>query len=197
MIPRNAISCGRAAILGYAALAVATATAAVQVPTFTISTIAGTNVAGYKGDSGAATAAELNDPRGIVTDPAGNVYFCDRENNVVRKIDTHGIITTVAGTGIAGYNGDNIPGTKAALYIPWRVTIDPAGNLYIADAGNDRIRKLAPTGIITTVVGNGSPGYWGMADRRPAPRCEFQSRPNWMRSGTCSSPIQAITSFVG
>src|ERR1700689_3475630 len=80
-----------------------------QVPSFTISTIAGnTTATGYSGDGGPAASAKLNDPRGIVTDPAGNVYFCDRDNNVVRKIDTNGIITTVAGTGVAGYNGDNI-----------------------------------------------------------------------------------------
>jgi len=144
----------------------------VQVPTFIISTIAGTGSAGYSGDGGAATSAALDDPRGIVTDPAGNVYFCDRENNVVRKIDTNGVITTIAGTGTPGYNGDNIQGTKAELYIPWRVTIDPAGNLYIADSGNDRIRKLAPNGIITTVVGNGSPGYSG--DGGPATKATLR-----------------------
>ncbi|MBV9401554.1 MAG: hypothetical protein JO062_26500 [Bryobacterales bacterium] len=132
-----------------------------QIPSFTISTIAGTGQSGYSGDGGQATKAKLNDPRGIVTDPVGNVYFCDRQNNVVRKIDTNGVITTAAGTGVAGYNGDNIQGTRAQLNIPWRVTMDPAGNLYIADAGNDRIRKLAPNGIITTIAGNGQPGYSG------------------------------------
>ena len=132
-----------------------------QAPSFKISTIAGNYKMGYTGNGGPATSAELNDPRGIVTDPAGNVYFCDRDNHVVRKVDTNGIITTVAGTGSAGYNGDNIQGTTAQLNTPWRVTIDPAGNLYIADSVNDRIRKLAPNGIITTVVGNGSPGYTG------------------------------------
>jgi uncharacterized protein (TIGR03437 family) len=141
-------------------MALAGATPA-QVPSFTISTIAGNGSAGYSGDGGKATAAVLNDPRGIVTDPAGNVYFCDRENNVVRKIDLNGVITTVAGTGFPGYNGDNIQGTKAQLNTPWRVTIDPAGNLYIADSVNDRIRKLAPNGTITTVAGTGSAGYSG------------------------------------
>src|SRR5579872_6518518 len=137
------------------------ASAQAQVPSSIISTIAGNGSAGYSGDGGKATAATLNDPRGIVTDPAGNVYFCDRLNHVVRKIDTSGNITTVAGTGVPGYNGDNIPGTQARLNTPWRVTIDPAGNLYIADSVNNRIRKLAPNGIITTVAGNGSAGYSG------------------------------------
>ena len=135
--------------------------AAAQAPSFTISTVAGNGRIGYSGDGGPATSAALSDPRGVITDPAGNVYFCDRGNNAVRKIDTSGIITTVAGTGTAGYNGDNIPGTQARLNSPWRVTIDPAGNLYIADSGNDRIRKLAPNGIITTVAGTGKPGYSG------------------------------------
>ncbi len=132
-----------------------------QPPSFNISTIAGTGVEGYTGNGGPAIAAELDDPRGIVTDPNGIVYFCDRDNNVVRKIDLNGIITTIAGTGVAGYNGDNIAGTSAQLSEPWRVTLDPAGNLYIADAGNNRIRKLNTSGIITTVVGTGSPGYTG------------------------------------
>ncbi len=83
------------------------------IPTFTISTIAGNGAVGYSGDGGPATKAELNDPRGIVTDPVGNVYFCDRLDHVVRKVDTNGNITTIAGTGVPGYNGDNIPGTKA------------------------------------------------------------------------------------
>jgi uncharacterized protein (TIGR03437 family) len=139
-----------------------TAPAWCQVPSFTISTIAGKPPAsGYSGDGGSATSATLDDPRGIVTDPSGVVYFCDRENHAVRKIDLNGTITTIAGTGVPGYNGDNIPGNTAQLNTPWRVTLDPAGNLYIADSGNDRIRKLTPSGIITTVAGSGQPGYSG------------------------------------
>ena len=132
-----------------------------QAPSFTISTIAGNGNAGYSGDGGAATSAALYNPRGIVSDPAGNVYFCDFTNNRVRKISTNGTITTVAGTGTPGYNGDNIPGTSAELNQPYRVALDPAGNLYIADPGNNRIRKLAPNGIITTVAGNGTANYTG------------------------------------
>jgi uncharacterized protein (TIGR03437 family) len=132
-----------------------------QVPVFSISTIAGNGKTGYSGNGGPATNAQLNDPRGIATDAAGNVYFCDRDNHVVRKVSLDGTITTVAGTGTAGYNGDNIAGTTARLNIPWRVTVDPAGNLYIADSGNDRIRKLDLNGTITTVAGNGQAGYTG------------------------------------
>ena len=132
-----------------------------QVPIYTISTLAGNGLAGDTGDGGAATSAELDNPRGIVSDPAGNVYFCDFTNNRVRKISTTGTITTVAGTGVAGYNGDNIQGTSARLSSPYRVAMDPAGNLYIADPGNNRIRKLAPNGIITTVAGNGNSNFNG------------------------------------
>jgi uncharacterized protein (TIGR03437 family) len=132
-----------------------------QAPGFTISTIAGNGQTGYSGDGGPATAARLNDPRGVVTDPNGVVYFCDRLNHAVRKIDTNGIISTVAGTGVPGYNQDNIPGTQAMLNQPWRVTLDPAGNLYIADSGNNRIRKLSTSGIITTIAGTGKLGYAG------------------------------------
>jgi uncharacterized protein (TIGR03437 family) len=132
-----------------------------QVPTYTISTLAGNGLAGFSGDGGAAISAELDTPRGIVSDPAGNVYFCDFSNNRVRKISTTGAITTVAGTGVAGYNGDSIQGTSARLSSPYRVAMDTAGNLYIADPGNNRIRKLAPNGIITTVAGNGNSNFTG------------------------------------
>ena len=142
-----------------------------QAPAFTISTIAGSGNTGYTGDGGPALKATLNDPRGVVTDPNGVVYFCDRLNHAVRKIDTNGVISTVAGTGTAGYNGDNIPGTQAQLDQPWRVTMDPAGNLYIADSGNHRIRKLSPSGIITTIAGNGKLGYKG--DGGPATSAEL------------------------
>ncbi len=132
-----------------------------QAPSFTISTIAGNGVQGYSGDGAPATSAELFNPRGIASDPAGNVYFCDFNNNRVREVTTAGIITTVAGTGVAGYNGDNIPGTSAQLNSPYRVALDAAGNLYISDSGNNRIRMLSPNGIITTVAGNGSRSYSG------------------------------------
>jgi uncharacterized protein (TIGR03437 family) len=132
-----------------------------QVPVYTISTLAGNGNSGFSGDGGTATGAALANPRGIVSDPAGNVYFCDFTNNRVRKISTNGTISTVAGTGVAGYNGDNIQGTSARLSSPYRVAMDPAGNLYIADPGNNRIRKLAPNGIITTVAGNGNSNFTG------------------------------------
>jgi uncharacterized protein (TIGR03437 family) len=128
--------------------------------TFTISTVAGDGNAGYLGDGGAATRAGIN-PNGVAVDAAGNVYIADFRNERIRKVVPSGIITTVAGNGNAGYRGDGGPAINASLNRPSRVSVDNAGNLYIADSGNSRIRKVTPDGIITTVAGNGNPGYSG------------------------------------
>src|ERR1700733_13898473 len=122
-----------------------------------ITTIAGTGIWGYNGDGILATTAKINNAPRITTDACGNVYIGDAANNRVRKVDVAtGIITTVAGTGIAGYNGDGIPATTAQLNLPTCVALDNAGNLYIG--GNDwRIRKVdAVTGVISTFAGNGT-----------------------------------------
>jgi uncharacterized protein (TIGR03437 family) len=132
-----------------------------QTPSYTISTFAGTGTGGFTGDGGPATAAEIYNPLGVAADPAGNIYFSDNVNDRIRKISTSGIITTVVGTGANGYNGDNIPGTSASIANPFYLAIDAAGNLYFADTGNSRIRKLATNGIITTVAGGGGAGYTG------------------------------------
>ena len=128
-----------------------------------INTIAGNGTAGYSGDGGAATLADLYSPNGVVVDSAGNVYIVDASNNRVRKVNaSSGIITTVAGNGTAGYSGDGGPGTNAQLNDPTGVAIDTSGNIYIAEYNNCRIRKVAATtGIITTVAGNGTAGYSG------------------------------------
>lgn len=120
-----------------------------------ITTIAGTGGSGYAGDNGPAVAAELANPFAIAIDAAGNMYIADRGNNRIRKISTSGIISTVAGTGTGGYNGDNIPATTAQLYDPTGVATDGAGNVYVADKANNRIRKIDNAGIISTVAGNG------------------------------------------
>ena len=129
----------------------------------TISTIAGTGVVGYNGDGIAATAAELFYPQGLNFDSNDNLFFTDQDNSRLRKIDmTTGIITTVAGTGTAGYNGDGILATAAQLNYPVQVTFDELGNTYIVDWLNNRIRKITfGTGIITTVAGTGVAGYNG------------------------------------
>ena len=136
-----------------------------------ISTIAGTGVAGYSGDGGPATLAELNQPWSLIMDATGNLYFSDAANQVVRKIDTTGIITTVAGNGIAGYGGDGGPATQASLNTPSGVAVDSIGNLYIADRFNHRVRIVDPTGIINTFAGNGIQGFTG--DGGPATSAEI------------------------
>ncbi|MGZ3865132.1 MAG: NHL domain-containing protein [Bacteroidia bacterium] len=126
-----------------------------------IMTIAGNGVAGYSGNGGSSTSAQLNWPLGIATDMAGNLYIADSENHVIRKVDNSGIITTVAGTGIKGYSGDGSAATLAQLYFPAGVTVDAIGNIYIADDSNNVVRKINTGGIITTVAGNGTQGYSG------------------------------------
>jgi len=119
-------------------------------------TVAGNENWGYEGDGGLATAASLNYPAGIAMDSSGNMYIADSGNNVVRKVAAGtGIITTVAGTGVAGYNGDSGPATNAQLWDPSGVAVDVAGNLYIADSLNKVVRVVAAdTGTITTYAGS-------------------------------------------
>ncbi|MFT4111200.1 choice-of-anchor D domain-containing protein [Silvibacterium sp.] len=131
--------------------------------TFTITTVAGNGTSGYSGDGGAATGAELASPAGIAVDSSGNIYIADAANNVVREIAAStGIISTIAGTGSAGSSGDGGLATSAKLNYPLGVALDSAGNLYIADGGNNKVREVAAsTGIITTVAGTGTAGYSG------------------------------------
>jgi sugar lactone lactonase YvrE len=128
-----------------------------------INTIAGDSTSGYNRDNIQSTAAELYDPYGVAVDSTGNVYIADWANNRIRKITiSTGIITTIAGTGTAGYNGDGILATSAKLNFPRAVAVDRLYNVYIADATNGRIRKVdAITGMISTVAGTGTSGYNG------------------------------------
>jgi sugar lactone lactonase YvrE len=126
-----------------------------------ITTVAGNGSAGYSGDSGPATSAQLLLPMGVAADSAGNLFIADSGNHRIRKVSVSGIITTVAGNGSSGYNGDEIPATTARLWGPSDVVVDSAGNLFIADRNNHRIRKVAPSGIITTIAGNGINGFIG------------------------------------
>jgi sugar lactone lactonase YvrE len=133
----------------------------------TISTFAGLTIGGnaghcaFAGDGGSATAAELYYPYGVAVDSSGNLYIADYYNYAVRKVSTAGVITTIAGIlGVSGYGGDGGPATSALLSSPTAVAVDPAGNVFIADYNNCRIRGVnAVTGIITTVAGNGSCGF--------------------------------------
>ena len=126
-----------------------------------ISTFAGSGISGYSGDGSAASAAKLNQPIAIATDKYNNLYIADLGNNVVRKVSTSGIITTVAGNDTMGYSGDGHHATRASLSRPIGVAVDYANNIYIADANNYVIRKVDTAGVIHTVAGNGSWGYSG------------------------------------
>ena len=126
-----------------------------------ISTVAGSGTAGFSGDGGAATAAQLNEPYGVAVDSSGNLYIAEWNNNRIRKVDSAGVISTVAGTGTAGYSGDGGAATAAQLSNPQDVALDAAGNLYIADVNNNRIRKVNSAGVISTVAGTGTAGFSG------------------------------------
>jgi len=130
-------------------------------PNGIITTIAGTGVAGYSGDGGQASNAELNVPAGLAFDHSGNLYIADLIAQCVRKINTNGIITTIAGTGVSGYNGDNIAATAAEISNPNSVAIDPSGNVFISDQFNNRIREVNTNGIISTYAGTGVASYTG------------------------------------
>lgn len=135
----------------------------------TISTFAGNGYGaglgighgGYTGDGGAATAAKLNYPEGVAADAYGNVYIADAYNNVIRKVNASGKISTYAGNGIAGFSGDGGSATAAMLLYPAAVATDGPGNVYIADHGNNNIRKVGSSGTITSVAGNHASGYFG------------------------------------
>ncbi len=117
--------------------------------------------AGYSGDGGYSTMATLFGPSGIQTDTLGNVYFCDSRNNVIRKVTTAGIISTLAGTGTAGYGGDGGPAIAATLRNPTGLSIDPRGVIVFSDAGNNVIRMIDTAGNINTIAGTGTAGYSG------------------------------------
>jgi trimeric autotransporter adhesin len=143
-----------------------------KAQTYNISTMAGNGTAGYFGDGGAATSAELSNPYAVALDASGNVYIVDLNNNVIRKvIVSTGIITTIAGNGTGGDGG---PAYSAALSLPQGIAVDASGNVYIAEAGaySNRIRMITvSTGIITTIAGTGTSGYSG--DGGPATSAEL------------------------
>lgn len=131
----------------------------VSASTLKITTYAGNGTSGSTGNSGPATSATLIDPYAVVMDSSANLYISDSTANVVRKVNSSGTITTYAGTGTANYSGDNGPANQAALDGPAGLALDSSGNLYIADSYNNRIRMVSTSGTITTVAGNGTPGY--------------------------------------
>ncbi|WP_432127996.1 RICIN domain-containing protein [Streptomyces sp. bgisy082] len=126
-----------------------------------IRTVAGVGTAGFAGDGEPAVSAQLNRPYGIAVDGNGTLYFSDYYNHRVRQMTTDGKVSTVAGTGVAGARGDNGPAVSAQLNCPREVAVDGAGNLYITDSANNRVRKVTPDGTISTVAGMGSGGFSG------------------------------------
>jgi hypothetical protein len=135
-------------------------------------TVAGNGTAGFTGDGGQASAAELNLPYGVTLDGNGNLFIGDYGGHIRKVVLATGIITTVAGNGTYSFSGDGGPATSAGLFDPFGVAVDSSGNLYIADYANERIREVsAATGIITTIAGNGTQGYSG--DGGPATSAEL------------------------
>ena len=132
-------------------------------PTGILTRIAGSGRAGNSGDGGPATSAQLQDPDGIAIDPAGNIYVADRAAQVIRKISASGVISTLAGSGTAGFFGDGGQAVKAQLNNPSGLAVDQAGNLYVADSGNNCVRVISASGTIGTFAGNSSlgPAYGG------------------------------------
>ena len=127
---------------------------------------AGSGLSGFSGDGGPALSADLGCPEGLALDRDGNLYVADSADNRIRRIDRNGLINTVAGSGPVNrdpgsFAGDGGPATAARLWAPDDVAFDPTGNLYVADFGNNRIRKMDQAGIITTVVGTGERGFSG------------------------------------
>jgi uncharacterized protein (TIGR03437 family) len=132
-------------------------------PNGTMTTYAGNGLTGdiNVGDGGLAVNGALTRPSGLAVDAAGNLYIADSGYNRIRRVDTNGIITTIAGTGVAGAEGDGGPAVNAQLSLPWCVTFDTSGDLFIADYGNSRIRVITPDGIIHTIAGGTGYGYTG------------------------------------
>lgn len=141
---------------------------------WTIDTVAGTGAAGFSGDGGPATAAQINNPFGVVRGPDGALWFCEYSGQRIRKIERDGTMRTIAGTGEKGYTGDGGPALGATFNLPHEIRFDREGHLFIADMANHAIRRIdARTGIVTTVAGTGERGYSG--DGGPATAAKLSS----------------------
>jgi DNA-binding beta-propeller fold protein YncE len=127
-----------------------------------IATAVGSGERGYAGDGGPALAARLNGPFDLGFDRMGNLFFSDTFNHRIRRVDGNGVITTIAGTGAAGYSGDGGPAIAAAFNEPYGIAVDRSGTVYVADRHNHRVRRIdGVSGRVTTLAGNGSAGFAG------------------------------------
>ena len=174
IFPTRSLSLLCAASLAIYSLGTATTTHAQNQPVrWEVVTFAGTGSAGYTGDGGPASQAQLNNPFGIARGPDGALYVCDMANHAIRKITQNGTISTVAGTGRRGYAGDGGPASNAELNEPYEVRFDRAGNVYFVEMQNHLIRRIdATTQIISTVAGSGQAGFSG--DGGPAIQATFR-----------------------
>ncbi len=178
----------------------------VNVSTGIVTVVAGLGTPGYSGDGGPATGAQLRNPMGVAADGSGNVYIADTYNNVIRKVNTSGVISTVAGTGTCAYDGDTTtdgkPATQHSLCYPDQIATDSTGNLFIADSSNYRIRELSGTSI-STVAGNGT--ITACADGTLATQCGLylpegiavDSSDNLYISDTYDEVIRKVTATSG
>ena len=133
-----------------------------QAAEWTIATFAGTGVPGFSGDGGPATAAQVNDPYGVVRGPDGAIWFCEHAGHRIRRVAPDGTISTIAGTGEKGYAGDGGPAAQATFDLPHEIRFDREGNLFVADTGNNAVRRIAAkTGVVTTIAGGRQRGYSG------------------------------------
>ncbi|WP_263381732.1 NHL domain-containing protein [Granulicella arctica] len=158
----------------------------VAIATGVITTFAGSGLQGFSGDGGPAIAAPIDSPSGLAVDVTGNLYLADMHNHRVRKVSVAGLISTVAGTGNAGFAGDGGVAAKALLALPRGLSVDAAGNVYVADANNQRVRRIAIDGTMTTVAGDGTQTLSGDGGLAPA------SGLNTPR-GTAISPAGLVT----
>jgi hypothetical protein len=155
-----------------------------------ITTIAGTGTSGHTGDGGPATLATIGPAIGIIVDVVGNVYFTEGANQTIRKINTAGIITTIAGNGTTGFSGDGGPATAAQFAGPNSLLVDKKGNIYVCDLINNHIRKINTSGIITSIAGTGvgiAGGYSGDGGPATAANLKYPGFSAWGRMEVCIS----------
>ena len=155
-----------------------------------ITTVAGTGAAGFSGDGGPATSAQLNLPYGIAVDLAGYLYIADLNNSRVRRVSPDGTINTYAGSGGQGSTGDGGPATSAQMLTPRNVAVDAAGNLYISEFGGHRVRKVTPDGRIATAAGTGIAGLAATAGPQPSLNSPSRRACRWIARATSISPIR-------